>query len=74
MVVAARHAKAIRSWRPRSDDPEFVQILRNQEKPIPSGAERRNRVDRNVVLRVRGLRTSRQDVGVEKNSHSPRPA
>jgi hypothetical protein len=67
-------SQPILAGRPGGDDPELVQVLRDEAKDFAPLSQYRHGVDGRSVHRVVGLGGSGQDVGVEQDGHSPRPS
>jgi len=67
-------AKSIFFDGPGANDPKFVEHLRNKKKLIASLAQRLDGGEGGSVVGVSGLGYAGEDVGVEKDPHSPRPA
>jgi hypothetical protein len=66
-------AEAVLTERSRCDDPELEENLRDDEQLISSRSKHGHGFDRRGVLLVPVLKTTRQDVRIEENPHSPWP-
>jgi hypothetical protein len=59
--------------RPRADDPELIEVLRDDVKPVALTNEKFSGIKRRLVHRMPGLCKPGQDVGIHQVVHSPRP-
>lgn len=59
---------------PRADHPELVEVLRHEAEDFPLPAQLGHGVHGSGMHRVDGLSGSEQNVCIEQDAHSPRPA
>src|SRR5712691_10890758 len=68
------HSQAVRGEGTRGDNPKFIEILWDDTQILPLLPEGIESVKRIVVHGVTWLRGAGEDVRVESDAHSPRPA
>lgn len=74
LCLSKRHPQPILGGRASADNPEFIDILRNEAKNVSLAAQLRHRVLGKPVHRVARFGCAGQDIGIDKGFHSPRPA
>ncbi|QDU56261.1 hypothetical protein Pan181_24690 [Aeoliella mucimassa] len=61
------------SWT-RSNDPEFIDNLRDDTKLVPDRSQRMHSRSSDAAVGMAWLHGTQQQIGIQQNNHSPRPA